>query len=178
MGQLRRLPDPEYCGSANRACALGGRSAIFQRNLLSVLNIPLGPALETISLHLTPPEMNGTKVYHRWALVNHRDSAQAQTPSQVEWSSLHLKPLFHPRQGPFIWREKHHPLVFMAETVEGGTPPHPISEQLVLNWGSGAGGAAGSVISCQILAIYFKMLLLRLTYRFSLLPYSAMKWEH
>lgn len=47
--------DPEHLGAANRAGALGRRLTILHGNAPGVLDLSLGPALNTISLHRSPP---------------------------------------------------------------------------------------------------------------------------
>ena len=47
--------DPEHLGAANRARALGCRLTILHGNALGVLDLSLGSALNTISLHREPP---------------------------------------------------------------------------------------------------------------------------
>jgi hypothetical protein len=47
--------DPEHFGAANRAGALGRRLSVLHGNALGILDLSLGSALNTISLHRSPP---------------------------------------------------------------------------------------------------------------------------
>jgi len=49
------LADSEHLGAAYRACALGCRPAVFHGYTLGPLNLPLGLALHTVTLHSLPP---------------------------------------------------------------------------------------------------------------------------
>ncbi len=48
---LRGFSDPEYCGSAYRALATSGRSAVLEGNLLCVVNVAVVTALKAVGLH-------------------------------------------------------------------------------------------------------------------------------
>jgi hypothetical protein len=53
---LLALADSKYLGAANRADTLDRRLAILQGHVLWVLDLPLRPTLEAISLrHASPP---------------------------------------------------------------------------------------------------------------------------
>lgn len=52
---LSRLPDSEDSGSADRALAASGWSAVLERDLLRVFDLAMVTTLETIGLHRTPP---------------------------------------------------------------------------------------------------------------------------
>ena len=45
------LPDAEDLGPTDGTCPSNGRPTVFQGDVLGVLYLPLGPALEAISLH-------------------------------------------------------------------------------------------------------------------------------
>ena len=49
------LADSEHLGAAYRACALSCRPAVFHGYILGPLNLPLGLALHTVTLHSLPP---------------------------------------------------------------------------------------------------------------------------
>ena len=49
------LANSEHLGAAYRACALRRRPAVFHGDALGPLNLPLGLALHTITLHSLPP---------------------------------------------------------------------------------------------------------------------------
>jgi hypothetical protein len=55
LGYIRMdlgLADSKHFGATYRTCALGRRFAILHGDALSILNLPLGLALHTITLHV------------------------------------------------------------------------------------------------------------------------------
>ena len=58
------LADAEDLGSARWAYALVGRSAVLQRYSFGILNLPLGPALKTITFHVNNLHFKYDCIHH------------------------------------------------------------------------------------------------------------------
>ena len=59
MVGLAAFTDLEDLGSAVRANTLGRRPAVLHRDLLGVLDLLLGPALDAIAFQILPPPSRG-----------------------------------------------------------------------------------------------------------------------